>query len=252
MRIYDIVPAMIQVTIVALFLAIWWLVTSAGLVAPFFLPSPWAVAPAFVKAFASGAVWGPLLTTAIEVVVAFAIAAILGCTVGYLVSRSRFSVDVAEPIFAGLFTIPAILVYPLYVFLLGLGSESKIAIGATIGFFPIVLSTISGLSYVDKKYISAARSMGANPIQMFFSVMLPAAAPALVNGLRVGCTLAYLVILGAEAIAARQGLGHSIVSYAESMQVVEMFAFIFVVVIISLVFTMLLSLVESLVLRKLK
>lgn len=249
---FDPLPALIQIGVVGLILGLWWWVTEAGIINTFMLPPPRAVFPMLIKVLASGTFWAPLLTTAGEVAAAFIVASVLGCTIGYMVSRSGFMIDVMQPIFAGLFTIPAILFYPLYVFLLGLGPESKIAIGATIAFFPIVLSTISGLSYVDRKYVMAARSMGASPFRMFFSVMLPAAAPALVNGLRIGCTLAYLVILGGEALASREGLGHRIVTYAESMQMTEMFAFIFIVLVISFLFTALLSSFERAVMRHLK
>jgi len=247
-----ILPRTIQASVVAALLLLWWAATGLGWVAPFFLPGPAAVFSAFWQLIVTGAFLPPLLTTAYELAMAFLIAVVLGWVVGYLISRSPFAVDVMEPVFAAVFTIPAILFYPLYVLAFGIGTESKIAIGATIGFFPIVLSTIAGISRVDTRYINAARSMGASSAQMFFSVMLPAVAPVLVNGLRIGGTLTYLVILGAESLTAKEGLGRQIVTQAERMNAANMFGYILIVLIISLVFTYALTSAETLIVRKLR
>ncbi len=97
----------------------------------------------------SGAYLPDLRVTATEFAVAFVLATTSGTVVGYFVSRSRYLIRVFEPLFAGIFSIPIILFLPLYVLFFGLGPESKIALGATISFFPIVLATIAGFSNVD-------------------------------------------------------------------------------------------------------
>ncbi len=103
-------------------------------------------------------------------------------TLGYLISRSQYLIKVFEPLLAGFYSVPIILFLPLYVLFFGLGPGSKIAIGTTISFFPIVLNTIAGFGYVDKIFITAARSMGASDVQMFRYVLLPAAFPVILTG----------------------------------------------------------------------
>ena len=98
-----------------------------------------------------------------------------------------------EPLLAGVYSVPIILFLPLFVLFFGLGPGSKIAIGTTISFFPIVLNTIAGFGYVDRIFITAARSMGASDLQMFRYVLLPAALPVILTGLRIGFTVALLV-----------------------------------------------------------
>ena len=95
-------------------------------------------------------------------VAAFLLAMASGTLVGFFVSRSRYWIRVFEPLFAGINSIPIILLLPLYVLFFGLGPASKIAIGATISFFPIVLSTVAGFGNVDRTLVTAARSMGAS------------------------------------------------------------------------------------------
>jgi NitT/TauT family transport system permease protein len=152
---------------------------------------------------------------------------------------------VFDPLFAGLFAIPVILLYPLYELFFGLGPGSKIAMGATFAFFPVVLSTISGLSRVDRSYVTAARSMGASSTQMFWSVMLPGAFPVVLSGLRMGLILAFLSILGSETIASLSGLGYQIKGSAENMDTAIMFAYIVFVLLIAALLNFVVSFAEA-------
>jgi ABC-type nitrate/sulfonate/bicarbonate transport system permease component len=223
----------VQVLFVAVVLGLWYYVTSEGLVSPILLPSMTESFAEFGHLLSTGSYWPDLDVTLYEFVCAFTIAASLGCTLGYLVSRTGYTIRVFDPLFAGMYSIPAILLFPLYVLFFGLGAGSKIAIGSTIAFFPVVLNTIAGFAYVEKTYVTAARSMGASEFQMFWSVMLPAAFPVVLTGLRIGFIVAFLSILGSETIASLAGLGHRIVTYAESMDPAKMFAYIFFAIIIS-------------------
>ncbi len=223
----------------------WQITAVRGGVSPLLLPSPAAVYREFISLLSSGMFWPDLKVTLYELAVAFSIAAIAGSSIGYLVSRSRYSIRVFDPLFAGIFAIPAILLYPLYVLFFGLGPGSKIAMGATIAFFPIVLNTISGLSRVDSAYVTAARSMGASSPQMFWSVMLPAAFPIVLTGLRMGLILAFLSILGAETISSFSGLGHQIAGLAENMDTASMFAYIVFVLLIAFLLNFAVSFAEA-------
>lgn len=249
MRGERLVYRLVQAGFVAALLLAWNFVSTHGLVSPILLPSLAASWHEFVALLVSGSYWPDLRVTLYELVVAFFIAATLGATTGYLVSRSRFSVRVFDPLFAGLYSIPAILLFPLYVLFFGLGPGSKIAIGVTIAFFPIALNTIAGFDYVDRAYVTAARSMGASGPQMFWSVMLPAAFPVVLVGLRMGFILAFLSILGSETIASLAGLGHRIVSYAESMDPDKMFAYIFFAILVAFLLNGAVSLLEARVRR---
>ena len=236
---------LVQLGFVAVVLLVWQVAGSQHLISPILLPPLTAAWQAFERLLSTGSYWPHLAVTLYELAIAFLIASILGCMIGYLVSRSRFWVRVFEPLFAGLFTIPTILLLPLYVLFFGLGPASKIAIGATIAFFPVVLNTIAGFDYVDKIYVTAARSMGASGVQMFRSVMFPAAFPVVLTGLRMGFILAFLAILGSETIASLSGLGHQIVTYSESMDPDKMFAYIFFAIIISFLLNGIVSIIDA-------
>ena len=144
-----------------------------------------------------------------------------------------------------IYSIPIILFLPLYILFFGLGPASKIALGATISFFPIALNTIAGFGYVDKVLVTAARSMGASDYQLFRYVLLPAALPIILTGMRMGFTVALLSIIGSETIASLAGLGHRIVHLAEGMEMARMFAYIVFVVVIAAILNMLVSALEA-------
>lgn len=237
---------LVQLGFVATVGITWFLITSRGDVSPLLLPTPSSVYHQFIAFAAAGTFWPDLGVTLFELASAFLIASISGAAIGYFISRSGYAIKVFDPLLAGIYAIPAILLFPLYVLYLGIGPASKIAMGATMAFFPVVLNAIAGLHYVDRIYVTAARAMGASSRQMFWSVMLPAAFPVVLTGLRIGLISAFLSILGAETIASFSGLGHRIVEFGENMETASMFAYIIFVVLISLVLNSAVSFAERL------
>jgi ABC-type nitrate/sulfonate/bicarbonate transport system permease component len=135
-------------------------------------------------------------------------------------------VRVFEPLFSSIYAIPIVILFPLCILFFGIGPESKIAFGATYGFFPIVLNTIAGFGHVDDRYVRWARSMGASEPQLFRHVMLPAALPVVMSGLRIGFVITFASTIGGETLASLQGLGNRIVYFGELMRGAEMFAYI--------------------------
>jgi ABC-type nitrate/sulfonate/bicarbonate transport system permease component len=216
----------VQIGFVLGVLLLWYLSTAYWGVSKILLPNPVNVWNEFKDVIGSGEFWPDLRVTLTEVAIAFTISCTSGVTVGYLISRSPYLIKVFEPLLAGFYSVPIILFLPLYVLFFGLGPGSKIALGTTISFFPIVLSTIAGFGYVDRIFVTAARSMGASNVQMFRYVLLPAAFPVILTGLRIGFTVTLLSILGSETIASLAGLGHHIVQLAEGMETARMFAYI--------------------------
>ncbi len=216
----------VQVLFLIVLFSFWYYITVSGRVSPILLPDPVSVLRELADVVKTGEFIDDLIVTLTELGVAFTISTVLGVVTGYLISRSPYAIKVFEPLLAGAYAIPIILFLPLYVLLFGLGPMSKFALGATISYFPIAMNTIAGFGYVDKIFVTSARSMGASNYQLFRYVLLPAAFPVIVTGLRMGFTVALLAILGSETIASLAGLGHHIVHLSESMDMARMFAYI--------------------------
>ena len=236
---------LVQAGFLAGLAALWYLGTNHWGINPLLLPKPQNVALELADIVSTGEFWPDLLLTLSELAGAFAISGTLGVGLGFLISRSATAIRVFEPLLAGVYAIPIILFLPLYVLFLGLGPASKIALGATISFFPVVLSTIAGFGSVEKLHVTAARSMGASSWHLLRYVLLPAAWPVIVSGLRMGFTVALLSIIGSETIASLAGLGHRIVHLAEAMDTARMFAYIVFVVAIAVTLNSFVSALEA-------
>jgi ABC-type nitrate/sulfonate/bicarbonate transport system permease component len=226
-------------------LLVWYLAATRWGVNRLLLPNPVNVWQQLVDVVSTGAFIPDLKVTLSELALAFLISMPSGVAVGYLISRSPFLIRVFEPLFAGIFSVPIILFLPLYVLIFGLGPASKVALGATISFFPIVLNTIAGFGNVDRVLVTAARSMGASDFQLFRYVLMPAALPVILTGLRIGFTIALLSIIGSETIASLAGLGFRIVNLAENMDMARMFAYIVFVVLIAVFLNTMVSWLEA-------
>jgi len=235
----------VQATFLIVLVVLWFLATTRWGVSRLLLPDPVQVARDFWNILVTGEFLPDLRVTLTELAIAFLISSTSGVVLGYLISRSQYRIRVFEPLLAGIYSIPIILFLPLYVLFFGLGPASKIALGATISFFPIALNTIAGFGYVDKVLVTAARSMGASDLQLFRYVLLPAALPIILSGMRMGFTVALLSIIGSETIASLAGLGHQIVHLAEAMEMTRMFAYIVFVVAIAAFLNAVVSTLEA-------
>jgi ABC-type nitrate/sulfonate/bicarbonate transport system permease component len=225
---------LVQAGFVIALVGLWYVGTTYGHISPILLPNPVQVYHELVDVLSTLEFVDDLRVTLTELLTAFTISATAGITLGYLISRSQYSIRVFEPLLAGIYSVPIILFLPLYILFFGLGPASKIALGVTTSFFPIILNTIAGFGYVDRIFVLSARSMGASDYQLFRFVLLPAAFPIILTGLRIGFTVALLSILGSETIASLAGLGHRIVHLAEGMDTARMFAYIAFAVAIAL------------------
>jgi len=235
----------VQIGFLLALFALWYLATNRWGVNRLLLPNPIAVWHQLVDVLRSGDFWPDLRVTLTELAAAFSLSLTFGTVIGFFVSRTGYTIRVFDPLFAGIYSIPIILFLPLYVLFFGLGPASKIALGATISFFPIVLSTIAGFGNVDRVLVTAARAMGASNYQLFRYVLLPAALPVILGGIRMGFTVALLSIIGSETLASLAGLGHHIVQLAEGMDMPRMFAYTAFVVVIAALLNGIVSFLEA-------
>jgi ABC-type nitrate/sulfonate/bicarbonate transport system permease component len=232
---------LIQIGFVAIVAAAWYWSTATGSVSRLFLPAPAAVWLALSRLVVTRQFWSAVEVTLVTVAQAYAIAVVAGILAGYLISRSRFRIDVLEPIIAGLFTIPITLFFPIFILFFGIGTGSKVAYGATYAFFPIVLNTIASFANVAPHFLRAARSMGASRWDTFRHVLIPSALPVLLGGMRIGFFICFAAVLGGETLSSIAGVGRNIALAAELMEPARMFAWIAFVVLTALILNLVLS-----------
>ena len=239
-------PLLVRSGFLILVLLSWYAATRYLRISPLLIPNPIDVLKALVDLVQDKDTWRAIAITFSEVVAAFLASAFFGLIIGFVISRSTYLVAVFSPLMSGLYAIPAILFFPLYVLFFGIVFGSKIALGITISFFPIVINTIAGFGSVDKTLLNVARTMGAGGWSLFRFVLLPASFPVVFSGLRMGFVLAFLSVLGGETIASFSGIGHEIAGAAESMDSIAMYAFIVMAIIASAIVNMTLSRLDRL------
>jgi ABC-type nitrate/sulfonate/bicarbonate transport system permease component len=235
----------IQLAFIAILGGAWYGITATGDISRLFLPPPGAVWAALSRLVTTSQFWSAVRVTLTTIAEAYGIAVTLGILVGYLVTRSRFATEVVEPLVASLFTIPITLFFPMFILFFGIGTGSKVAYGATYGFFPVALNTIAAFANADERYLRAARSMGASRFETFRHVLLPGAFPVLVTGLRIGFFIAFASVLGGETLSSVAGVGRNIALAAELMEPARMYAWIAFVVLTAVVLNLLVSSLEN-------
>ena len=235
----------IQLGVLAIAIGGWFIIGRTGAISPLFLPPMDAVWRAFADLVQTSLFWSAVRTTLTTIGEAYLVAIVLGILAGYLASRSRFLVQVLEPIISGLFAIPITLFFPLFILVFGIGTASKVAYGATYAFFPIALNTIAGLTGVDNRFVNAARSMGFSQFGTFRHVLFPAAFPVVLTGLRIGFFICFASVLGGEPISSVSGVGRNIALAAELFEPARMYAWIVVVIATALVLNTAVSGIEN-------
>jgi ABC-type nitrate/sulfonate/bicarbonate transport system permease component len=235
----------IQLGVVVAALAVWAALTSTRAVNPLFLPAPLAVVGALAHLVGTKTFWGAVGVTAFTALVAYVIASTCGVLAGFLIGRSHALTQAYRPILSGMFAIPLTLFFPLFVVMFGLGPPSKIAFGALYGFFPIALNTIAGFSGIDRLFLRAARSQGATRVQMLRNIYIPGAWPIVVTGLRIGFFITFASVLGGETLSSASGVGHQIAHEGDLLESPPMFAWIAIVLAVTIVLNLTLSFVEK-------
>lgn len=196
---------------VAVLLAAWAIVTEMGWANELFLPKPQAVWAAFVKTMTKGYQGATLLqhlgASLYRILVAFALACLIGIPLGVLMGVSKNARALLNPLIEFYRPLPPLGLYTLLVMWLGIGESSKLSLLFLAGLPGIVISTIQAVTSVDPVYVRAAQSLGATRRHLLFQVYLPAAGPLILAGMRISLGFTYTVLVAAEIVAASAGIG---------------------------------------------
>lgn len=168
-----------------------------------------------------------------EVLGGLSIGAIFGIPLGILFGSRRSFMQVTEPIILYLAVVPKIIVFPVFILFLGIGTHSKLAVGAIAAFFPIVLLTIAGMREVRPVFLDVARTLGASKLKIATGIYLPAITGYVFTGLRIGLGASVTGALLAETKIARAGLGFMIVEYYSQFRMADMYSLLLLIFIVA-------------------
>jgi NitT/TauT family transport system permease protein len=218
-------------------LVVWELAVVAMGVNPIILPRVSMIARSLWTLTVDGTIPWHTLVTLGRVFVGFAAACVLGVGIGLMMNRFAVARNIADPLIAGLYPLPKVALIPLLLIWFGSGETYKFVIVLMTAFFPIVISTYQGLRQVDAGLVSAASDLGASDWRIQLEVMLPAAMPAILSGMRLGMGVAIVLTIAAEMIASQSGLGYLLVAYGAILETEKVFAVLFTVAIVGVAIT---------------
>jgi ABC-type nitrate/sulfonate/bicarbonate transport system permease component len=186
-------------------------------------PPPSDVVGTLKELIESGELLENIRVSLIRVLNGFAVATVLGTLTGLVTGRTQVIQHLTDPLLHGMRSIPAIALVPLSLLWFGIGEPSKIVLIAWGAFFPIWLNTYTGVRDVPPVLLRSARSLGAGRLQTMFLVILPAALPFILVGLRQGIGIALIVLVAAELAGASSGIGYMIATSHQLFRVDIMF-----------------------------
>ena len=194
--------------LLALGLAGWELLSRSGLASPLLVPSlgriGWELGRLATRLDSLAEVWQSLH----RALVGFALAAVVGIAIGILMGRSRVAAAVFDPLLAGTYPVPKIALFPIFVFVFGIGSLSKIALVFLECLYPIVVTTYAGSRAVNRVLVWSALNMGASPARVLWRIVVPATAPYIFAGFRIALPVAMIVVIITEMLSSADGLGY--------------------------------------------
>jgi ABC-type nitrate/sulfonate/bicarbonate transport system permease component len=226
-------------------LAVWELVSDTGVANPVLLPPPSIALPASWALVASGAILSPLGRSLSLLAVGYVIASLVGIALGVAMGCSRRVYCLLEPLIELLRPIPkSALVPPLFLFL-GIGTTTMVTIVSVACFFPILINTLQGVRGVDPVLLDTARTFRCSRRRLVLQVVLPAALPMIMTGMRVSLALGLVLVVLAEMLAGSGGVGFLILDMQRSFDIVMMFAWLLVLAVVGLALSLAFDVVEG-------
>jgi taurine transport system permease protein len=230
-------------------LALWWLVAKLGLVSHLFLPRPdevlTQIGVVYRDGYAGASLSEHILASLFRIVVAAAIAIGVGIPVGLLMGLNRWAKGILDTPIEFYWPLPPLSYLPLMIIWLGIGETSKITLLVLAMFAPICLSAQAGVRSLPLERVNAARSLGANRLQLFLTVVLPSALPEILTGIRISFGIGWGTLVAAELIASTRGIGFMIMSASQFLATDVVFVGIGIIAVCAFAFSAAIRVLEA-------
>ena len=198
-----------SVAVIALIIGVWWsVVVLTGSVV---FPTPWQVVTGTAELVRDGTLWEHIGASLFRVGCGFGLAVIIAVPLGLWMGWVRGAYVTLNPLFQMLRPISPIAWIPIAILWFGVGNVSPIFLIFISSVFPMVVQTVAGVHTIEKRYLRAAANFGVSRATLFRQVVIPAVLPQIIVGMRIGLGVAWLVVVAAEMIALRSGLGYLII-----------------------------------------
>ena len=210
-------------------LALWEAAGRAGALDQRFFPAPSAIAGTLVALLQSGELVEHTWTSLGRIAIGFTIGAVPGLVLGIAMGLSRLVRAALKPVVGALYPVPKTAIFPLLLLVFGIGEPSKYAIVAIGVFFLVLINTMAGVLAIEPVYLDVGRNFGAGRTQVFRTIALPGALPLIFTGIQLAWGNALILIVVAEILGARSGIGYFIQNSYQTFQVERMYAGLLVI-----------------------
>lgn len=232
-----------SIVIISLLL-IWEIAPLIGLVDPVFCPPLHRVLQALYELIVTGELWNHFSASIGRSLIGFFLAIIIAIPIGLLIGWYPLIRDLLNPILELFRNTATLALLPVFILLLGIGEVSKIAIVLFACTFPILMNTINAVKTVDPLLIKSGRTLGMNSFHVFIKVILPASIPTIFTGIRLSGSASILVLIAAEMVGAKEGLGFFINSTQMNFQIPQMYAGIITIAFVGIIMNVILVSIE--------
>jgi NitT/TauT family transport system permease protein len=195
--------------VLAMLVAAWW--GAVVLTKSVIFPTPWQVLTGTLELARDGTLWEHIGASLFRVSAGFIIAVIIAIPLGLWMGWVRGAFVTLNPLFQILRPISPIAWIPIAILWFGVGNASPIYLIFISSVFPMIVQTTAGVHTIEKRYLRAAENFGVTRKKLFMQVVFPATLPQIIVGMRIGVGVAWLVVVAAEMIALRSGLGYMII-----------------------------------------
>jgi len=246
------VKIIVSIAVIAGFFALWEIAARLGWIDTQFVPAFSAVLEYCVKLLKSGELFVHIGTSLLRLFAGIGLAVITALPLGFLLAgwKPRLTAFLT-PLLVNLSLVNAFTLLPIFIILFGLGEVSKVLIIYYVVVFPALFGTINGILNIDPQVMKIARIMGAGGVKIFFSVILPGCIARLFAGIKSSVTMGFTVLLGAEMVGAKAGLGYLIFISNKRYDIPAMFVGILLIAVTGTVVTLALDkLQKSLTVRE--
>lgn len=189
--------------------------------------------------------YSSLYVTLIEITLAYAVIVTLGVPLGISLGLNRFLGMTFDPLIIAFFSIPNIVLYPIMFLIFGLGIASKIIYAVVVASFVVIQNSTAGTKQIRPEFVQLGASLGFTKPEMLRKILIPAALPSIVTGLKLGLGLTIIGVIAGEMIASTTGLGHLIIDSFSLLRINDLFAIIFVILAIATLANLALTYVEN-------
>jgi NitT/TauT family transport system permease protein len=200
--------ALPSVIVITSLLAVWWIVVvQTGSV---IFPTPWQVVTGTMELIENGTLWAHIGASLFRVSVGFLLAVAFAVPLGLWMGWVKGAFITLNPVFQILRPISPIAWIPIAILWFGVGNASPVFLIFISSVFPMIVQTTAGVHTIERRYLRAAENFGVSRYTLFRQVVIPAVLPQILVGMRIGLGVAWLVVVAAEMIALRAGLGYLI------------------------------------------